>query len=244
MANRIQNDYRSHMQANSPDMDRLWNRIEQRIDAQQKPEQPVISQTSQPVITVKKNSFIKYAAAAACLIAVIAGTVIFVNSRNNKVNMSETTISSKSDSSSHHAAKSDESARSADVNENENVNRDNADPGEETNNDQINGKEIYDESKAEEKKEELSGDQKYAHRNNTKQAEAGPVQPKAEIDKLMQTETYKNADRLHKLELVEKFAKSLRENGIITAFEIIGSEKGDSIRITLPDSTIQEITIG
>ena len=57
MANRIQNDYRSHMQGTSPDMDKLWNRIEQRIDNSQTTAQNTTAPAqSESQITVSKSS--------------------------------------------------------------------------------------------------------------------------------------------------------------------------------------------
>lgn len=80
MANRIQKDYNDHIQQSSPDMDKLWGRIEQRIDAKQESLQPS-DQTQTPQLTVnRRNSFFRYAAVAACLVVVVASTVIFINS--------------------------------------------------------------------------------------------------------------------------------------------------------------------
>lgn len=85
MANKIQKDYRSHMQETSPDMDKLWGKIEQRIDAQQPAPKQAEPQDEQPQITASSGGFLKYAAVAACLIAVVASTVFFMNTKENNV---------------------------------------------------------------------------------------------------------------------------------------------------------------
>ena len=71
MANRIQKGYRSHMEQNSPDMDKMWEKIQQHIDSQpQKPVQTVQENQPEPEMKRRRIGFVKYAAAAACLVAV------------------------------------------------------------------------------------------------------------------------------------------------------------------------------
>ncbi len=79
MANRIQKSYNSHVQQSSPDMERLWARIEGEIDNRQ------AEQTRTQAITHKKNSKIRYIAAAASLVLVLAGAVIFANVMNKDI---------------------------------------------------------------------------------------------------------------------------------------------------------------
>ena len=72
MANRIQKGYRSHMEQNSPDMDKMWEKIQQHIDSQpQKPVQTVQENQPEPEMKRRRIGFVKYAAAAACLVAVV-----------------------------------------------------------------------------------------------------------------------------------------------------------------------------
>ena len=78
MAKKIEDLYREHMQENSPDMDKLWAKIETRIDEKEQGA-PAKTEAEKPKITVKHSSVGKYIAIAACL------TAIFLSTKENKI---------------------------------------------------------------------------------------------------------------------------------------------------------------
>ena len=99
MNKRIDDAYSEHMQKSSPDMDMLWARIERRIDASQKSsEAQAAPQITQSAPAPKSTGIAKYIALAACLVAVVAGTVVFMTSKESEVK-TDTEISSKGDAS-------------------------------------------------------------------------------------------------------------------------------------------------
>ena len=86
MNKRIDDAYSEHMQKSSPDMDMLWARIERRIDASQKSsEAQAAPQITQSAPAPKSRGIAKYIALAACLAAVVAGTVVFMTSKESEV---------------------------------------------------------------------------------------------------------------------------------------------------------------
>lgn len=211
MANKIQNDYRSHMQETSPDMDKLWDKIEQRIDVQQTD----TKQTEQPQITASRGSFFKYAAVAACLIAVVASTVFFMNTKDNSVQKDTAKSSSNAllNKAPTNAEDKDRQENNdmaaADMNTTDNVTQkaDNAAP------------------------------------TDQPTAEAVADEPKNKIKELMMTHDYLDADTDGRLGLVEQLAKQLQENGEISDFKLIKKENLSRVEITLPDGTIQGIIL-
>ena len=218
MANRIQNDYRSHIQGTSPDMDKLWNRIEQRIDNSQtaapKAETPV---ESQPQITVSKSSrWIKYAAAAACLVAVVIGTTALLRSKSNDIS---TDSKSASVSSAAPAA-------------------DREDTKEKTNDDATSGQP--------EKKSDASYGTDVAGITNDKKAlmpESANLGPNEQVKALMRTADYEAADADKRCTMVEELAEEMKARGEITGYELVRRDSGNRIELTLTDGTVKGIIL-
>lgn len=213
MANRIQKGYNGHMQGTSPDMDKLWDRIEARIDEKQGAQAGSDTPDVKPNITVKRGSFLKYAALAACFIAVIAGTVVFMNSRDNEV---------KKDTSSNYSYKAEEASAAE-------VNRDNNNKLAAKTNDAADANEqkrSYDAVSAAEPK-----------------IEGADEAVKNSIKSFMTTNEYTSADKEKRAQLVENLAKQMEEKGEISEYQMIKRESFTRIEITLPDGTIQGIIL-
>lgn len=217
MANRIQNDYRSHMQGTSPDMDKLWNRIEQRIDNSQKTAQNTTAPAqSESQITVSKGGWLKYAAVAACLIAVVIGTTALLRSKSNDIN---TESKSASVSSAAPAAERE-------------------DKKEKTNDDATSGQP--------EKRSDASYGTDVAGITNDKKAlipESANLEPNEQVKALMRTAEYTAADKDKRVELVENLAKEMKQRGEITKYEIFRRDSGDRIELTLPDEMVKGVIL-
>ncbi|MBQ2580483.1 MAG: anti-sigma factor [Ruminococcus sp.] len=214
MANRIQKDYRSHMQGTSPDMDKLWNRIEQRIDNSQAAaaKAETGSADEQQKITVSKGGgWIKYAAVAACLIAVVVGTVTFMNSKEEDI---------KTDTSSSYSSKA--GVRKT-------LNYDGVSEADEQKNNETKREDIAEESQ----KDYVAG----------KTTEAAGLAPNEQVKALMRTAEYEAADKDKRVELVENLAKEMKEKGEILKYEIFRRDSGDRIELTLPDELVKGIIL-
>lgn len=219
MANRIQNDYRSHMQGTSPDMDKLWNRIEQRIDNSQKTAQNTTAPAqSESQITVSKGGWLKYAAVAACLIAVVIGTTALLRSKSNDIN---TESKSASVSSAAPAAERE-------------------DKKEKTNDDATSGQPEKKDDNVREKAVEESAADKVAGIPKT---DTTGLAPNEQVKALMRTAEYTAADKDKRVELVENLAKEMKQRGEITKYEIFRRDSGDRIELTLPDEMVKGVIL-
>ena len=218
MANRIQDGYRSHMEQNSPDMDKMWAKIQQHIDPQQ-PVKPVqteqIVQSEQPETKRKGISFVKYAAAAACLVAVVAGTVVFMSSKQDKVS----TDSEK--------AVAVQTSSTVDMKQMEGK-QDMAQPAEENTN------------KAAKAEENTFDGPK--ERTASPSGSAGS-DISLKFKELMLTPEYTNSDRENKLKLVEDLAKQLKEKGEISEYVLKKKNSGDRIELKLSEENLKVIML-
>ena len=215
MANRIQNDYRSHMQGTSPDMDKLWNRIEQRIDNSQKTAQNTTAPAqSESQITVSKGGWLKYAAVAACLIAVVIGTTTLMRSKDKDITTETESTYAGTEAQYKSAEKEDAIASGGEVNKRNNAVREKA--VEESAPDNVAGI----------PKTDTSG-----------------LAPNEQVKALMRTEDYKAADKDKRVELVENLAKEMKQRGEITKYEIFRRDSGDRIELTLPDEMVKGVIL-
>ena len=76
--NNIKYKYSQHVQDTAPDMDKLWNKIENTIDEKE------TANDVKPQIRQTKKSYKKYTALAASLLVVISAAYIFANFNDNK----------------------------------------------------------------------------------------------------------------------------------------------------------------
>jgi len=215
MANRIQNDYRSHMQGTSPDMDKLWNRIEQRIDNSQKTTQNTTAPAqSESQITVSKGGWLKYAAVAACLIAVVIGTTTLMRSKDKDITTETESTYAGTEEQYKSAEKEDATASGA--------------------------KPQKKDDNVREKAVEESAADKVAGIPKT---DTSGLAPNEQVKALMRTEDYKAADKDKRVELVENLAKEMKQRGEITKYEIFRRDSGDRIELTLPDEMVKGVIL-
>lgn len=215
MANRIQNDYRSHMQGTSPDMDKLWNRIEQRIDNSQKTAQNTTAPAqSESQITVSKGGWLKYAAIAACLIAVVIGTTTLMRSKDKDITTETESTYAGTEAQYKSAEKEDAIASGGEVNKRNNAVREKA----------------VEESAA----DNVAGIPK---------TDTSGLAPNEQVKALMRTAEYTAADKDKRVELVENLAKEMKQRGEITKYEIFRRDSGDRIELTLPDEMVKGVIL-
>ena len=215
MANRIQNDYRSHMQGTSPDMDKLWNRIEQRIDNSQKTAQNTTAPAqSESQITVSKGGWLKYAAIAACLIAVVIGTTTLMRSKDKDITTETESTYAGTEAQYKSAEKEDAIASGGEANKRNNAVREKA----------------VEESAA----DNVAGIPK---------TDTSGLAPNEQVKALMRTAEYTAADKDKRVELVENLAKEMKQRGEITKYEIFRRDSGDRIELTLPDEMVKGVIL-
>ena len=225
MANRIQDGYRSHMEQNSPDMDKMWEKIQQHIDSQpQKPVQTVQENQPEPEMKRRRIGFVKYAAAAACLVAVVAGTVVFMNSKQDKV-PADSEKAVVVPASSAPSAQEKEEGKDA---------KKELQPAQ----DQIR-EETADKApvKAQEKAINRSEDQAAA---SSASASSGIS---TKFRELMLTPEYTNSDREGKLKAAENLAKQLKEKGEIKEYVLKKKDTGDRIELKVSEDETRVIMI-
>lgn len=254
MANRIQNDYQSHMQADSPDMDMLWAKIEQRIDAKAQPEQPASKRSK---ISVKRNGIAKYIAAAACLVAVVIGTTALLRSKSND-------ISTGSESASVSSAAP--TAESEDTQEKTNDDATSGQPEKKSDasyatdvagitNDK---KALMPESENPEPNKQVKDDKNQSYlKPNTKNAtnpetdklkdntkiEEENLSAADEFKELMRSDKYINADMNTRIDLISVLAQRLKNEGRITSYNLISDENLTTVDISLPDNTTLKLEL-
>ena len=213
------------MEQNSPDMDKMWEKIQQHIDSQpQKPVQTVQENQPEPETKRKGISFVKYAAAAACLVAVVAGTVVFMSSKQDKVPAdSEKAVVVPASS-----------APSAQEKEEGKDTKKELQPAQ----DQI-GEETADKApvKAQEKAINRSEDQASA---SSASASSGIS---TKFRELMLTPEYTNSDREGKLKAAENLAKQLKEKGEIKEYVLKKKDTGDRIELKVNEEETKVIMI-
>ena len=215
MANRIQNDYRSHMQGTSPDMDKLWNRIEQRIDNSQKTAQNTTAPAqSESQITVSKGGWLKYAAIAACLIAVVIGTTTLMRSKDKDITTETESTYAGTEAQYKSAEKEDAIASGGEANKRNNAVKEKA----------------VEESAA----DNVAGIPK---------TDTTGLAPNEQVKALMRTAEYTAADKDKRVELVENLAKEMKQRGEITKYEIFRRDSGDRIELTLPDEMVKGVIL-
>ena len=225
MANRIQDGYRSHMEQNSPDMDKMWEKIQQHIDSQpQKPVQTVQENQPEPEMKRRRIGFVKYAAATACLVAVVAGTVVFMNSKQDKVPAdSEKAVVVPASS-----------APSAQEKEEGKDTKKELQPAQDQ-----KGEETADKApvKAQEKAINRSEDQAAA---SSASASSGIS---TKFRELMLSPEYTNSDREGKLKAAENLAKQLKEKGEIKEYVLKKKDTGDRIELKVNEEETKVIMI-
>ena len=213
------------MEQNSPDMDKMWEKIQQHIDSQpQKPVQTVQENHPEPEMKRRRIGFVKYAAAAACLVAVVAGTVVFMNSKQDKVPAdSEKAVVVPASS-----------APSAQEKEEGKDTKKELQPAQ----DQI-GEETADKApvKAQEKAINRSEDQASA---SSASASSGIS---TKFRELMLTPEYTNSDREGKLKAAENLAKQLKEKGEIKEYVLKKKDTGDRIELKVNEEETKVIMI-
>jgi hypothetical protein len=213
------------MEQNSPDMDKMWEKIQQHIDSQpQKPVQTVQENQPEPEMKRRRIGFVKYAAAAACLVAVVAGTVVFMNSKQDKVPAdSEKAVVVPASS-----------APSAQEKEEGKDTKKELQPAQ----DQI-GEETADKApvKAQEKAINRSEDQASA---SSASASSGIS---TKFRELMLTPEYTNSDREGKLKAAENLAKQLKEKGEIKEYVLKKKDTGDRIELKVNEEETKVIMI-
>ena len=225
MANRIQDGYRSHMEQNSPDMDKMWAKIQQHIDSQpQKPVQTVQENQPEPEMKRRRIGFVKYAAAAACLVAVVAGTVVFMNSKQDKV-PADSEKAVVVPASSAPSAQEKEEGKDA---------KKELQPAQ----DQIR-EETADKApvKAQEKAINRSEDQAAAS------SASASLGISTKFRELMLSPEYTNSDREGKLKAAENLAKQLKEKGEIKEYVLKKKDTGDRIELKVSEDETRVIMI-
>ena len=235
MANRIQNDYQSHMQADSPDMDMLWAKIEQRIDAKAQPEQPASKRSK---ISVKRNGIAKYIAAAACLAAVTAGALIYINVKDNDIKTNNgSSVSSPANADS---AVSQQNAA-------DNVSEGPEKAAEDANDTKKDA--VSERAKDDKNQSYLKPNTKNATnpetdklKDNTKIEEEN-LSAADEFKELMRSDKYINADMNTRIDLISVLAQRLKNEGRITSFDLISDENLTTVKISLPDNTTLKLEL-
>jgi hypothetical protein len=211
MNKRIDDAYSEHMQKSSPDMDMLWARIERRIDASQKSsEAQTAPQITQSAPAPKSKGIAKYIALAACLAAVVAGTVVFMTSKENEVK-SDTTIS----------AKGDASYSTADKTYNDNVAGDNYGKKGEENNANVS-----------------SSKEKMNIRQPETKTSGSALDPEKSMRELKQTDEYIAADFEHRIEMLTGLAEKMKSQSVITQYQVKRKNTNSRLEMTLPDGTL------
>ena len=213
------------MEQNSPDMDKMWAKIQQHIDSQpQKPVQTVQENQPEPEMKRRRIGFVKYAAAAACLVAVVAGTVVFMNSKQDKVPAdSEKAVVVPASS-----------APSAQEKEEGKDTKKELQPAQDQ-----KGEETADKApvKAQEKAINRSEDQASA---SSASASSGIS---TKFRELMLTPEYTNSDREGKLKAAENLAKQLKEKGEIKEYVLKKKDTGDRIELKVNEEETKVIMI-
>ena len=213
------------MEQNSPDMDKMWEKIQQHIDSQpQKPVQTVQENQPEPEMKRRRIGFVKYAAAAACLVAVVAGTVVFMNSKQDKVPAdSEKAVVVPASS-----------APSAQEKEEGKDTKKELQPAQDQ-----KGEETADKApvKAQEKAINRSEDQASA---SSASASSGIS---TKFRELMLTPEYTNSDREGKLKAAENLAKQLKEKGEIKEYVLKKKDTGDRIELKVNEEETKVIMI-
>ena len=228
MAKKIEDLYNDHMQANSPDMDKLWAKIETRIDEKEQGA-PAKTEAEKPKITVKHSSVGKYIAIAACLTAVIAGTAIFLSTKENKIETDNesgnVSYAAPAEAESYQPeAKKDNADSDATKNYKAEINK------RDTEKYQTNG----DNESAAAPTDEDSG-------KDVSSAEA--ESPKDRIKALMKGNEYLGADSEGRIKLIEKLAQEMKSAGEIKSFELKRRETNNRIEMTMPDETVVGLII-
>ena len=213
------------MEQNSPDMDKMWEKIQQHIDSQpQKPVQTVQENQPEPEMKRRRIGFVKYAAAAACLVAVVAGTVVFMNSKQDKVPADSEKAVVVPASSAPSAQEKEE------------------------------GKDTKKELQpAQDQKGEGNADkapvkvQEKAINRSEDQAAASSASASSGIStkfrELMLTPEYTNSDREGKLKAAENLAKQLKEKGEIKEYVLKKKDTGDRIELKVNEEETKVIMI-
>ena len=214
MAN-LREEYTQHIQDTAPDMDKLWNRIEQRIDNSQKTAQNTTAPAqSESQITVSKGGWLKYAAIAACLIAVVIGTTTLMRSKDKDITTETESTYAGTEAQYKSAEKEDAIASGGEANKRNNAVREKA----------------VEESAA----DNVAGIPK---------TDTTGLAPNEQVKALMRTEDYKAADKDKRVELVENLAKEMKQRGEITKYEIFRRDSGDRIELTLPDEMVKGVIL-
>ena len=213
------------MEQNSPDMDKMWEKIQQHIDSQpQKPVQTVQEKQPEPEMKRRRIGFVKYAAAAACLVAVVAGTVVFMNSKQDKVPAdSEKAVVVPASS-----------APSAQEKEEGKDDKKELQPAQDQ-----KGEETADKApvNVQEKALNRSEDQAAA---SSASASSGIS---TKFRELMLTPEYTNSDREGKLKAAENLAKQLKEKGEIKEYVLKKKDTGDRIELKVNEEETKVIMI-
>ena len=213
------------MEQNSPDMDKMWEKIQQHIDSQpQKPVQTVQENQPEPEMKRRRIGFVKYAAAAACLVAVVAGTVVFMNSKQDKVPAdSEKAVVVPASS-----------APSAQEKEEGKDDKKELQPAQDQ-----KGEETADKApvKVQEKALNRSEDQAAA---SSASASSGIS---TKFRELMLSPEYTNSDREGKLKAAENLAKQLKEKGEIKEYVLKKKDTGDRIELKVNEEETKVIMI-
>ena len=211
----LKNEYTQHIHDTAPDMDKLWNRIEQRIDNSQKTAQNTTAPAqSESQITVSKGGWLKYAAVAACLIAVVIGTTTLMRSKDKDITTETESTYAGTEAQYKSAEKEDAIASGGEVNKRNNAVREKA----------------VEESAA----DNVAGIPK---------TDTSGLAPNEQVKALMRTEDYKAADKDKRVELVENLAKEMKQRGEITKYEIFRRDSGDRIELTLPDEMVKGVIL-
>ena len=211
MNKRIDDAYSEHMQKSSPDMDMLWARIERRIDASQKSsEAQAAPQITQSAPAPKSRGIAKYIALAACLAAVVAGTVVFMTSKESEVK-TDTEIS----------AKGDASYSTADKTYNDNVAGDNYEKKGEENNANVS-----------------SSKEKMNIRQPETKTSGSELDPEISMRELKKTDEYVAADLDHRIEMLTALAEKFKVQGAVTSYTVKRKEINSRIELNMPDGSM------
>lgn len=213
MTKRIQDAYQEHMHKSSPDMDKLWDRIDKRIDASAKADEQQKRQEITQAAS-KSSGIVKFIALTACLAAVVAGTVVFMSSKENEVK-TDTTISAKGDISGN-----EDNYKNAVAGRDKTYGSDNV------------------EDKA---ADAVSSAEPKAGVEVVTKGKA--LDAEKAMKDLKQTDEFIAADLEHRMEMVTKLAEDLKEQGAITDFKVKKREKFSRIEMDMPDGTLIAIML-
>lgn len=209
MNKRIDDAYSEHMQKSSPDMDMLWARIERRIDASQKSsEAQAAPQITQSAPAPKSRGIAKYIALAACLAAVVAGTVVFMTSKESEVK-TDTEISAKGDASYGTADKT------------YNVAGDNYEKKGEGDNANVS-----------------SSKDKMDIRQPETKTSGSELDPEKSMRELKKTDEYAAADLDHRIEMLTALAEKFKVQGAVTSYTVKRKEINSRIELNMPDGSM------